>query len=108
MVVDPVAARLVVIVGAAAAHGEGADMPDFRQAARPAEVDLLLLGQGWRPVVPGAGQAAAASSMTRVQSLPGAVSPGGSTRRLPRLAKVPTGLTAPSPAAPQAPRPRDP
>src|SRR3546814_1811135 len=73
MVVDPVAARLVVIVGAAAAHGEGADMPDFRQAARPAEVDLLLLGQGWRPVVPGAGKAAAASSRTSVQSLPGAV-----------------------------------
>src|SRR3546814_1403169 len=37
MVVDPVAARLVVIVGAAAAYGEGADMPDFRQAAGPAE-----------------------------------------------------------------------
>src|SRR3546814_18028567 len=71
-------------------------MPDFRQAARPAEVDLLLLGQGWRPVVPGAGKAAAASSRTSVQSLPGAVSTGGSKRRLPRLAKVPLGVTAPS------------
>src|SRR3546814_11054259 len=83
MVVDPVAARLVVIVGAAAAHGEGADMPDFRQAARPAEVALLLLGQGWPPVVPGAGKAAAASSRTSVQSLPGAVVPRGWNRRLP-------------------------
>src|SRR3546814_4012374 len=92
MVVGPVAARLVVIVGAAAAYGEGADMPDFRQAAGPAEVDLLLLGQGWRPVVPGAGKAAAASSRTSAQSLPGAVSPGGSKRRAPRLSKVPIGV----------------
>src|SRR3546814_18097717 len=45
MVVDPVAARLVVIVGAAAAYGEGADMPDFRQAAGPAEVELLQIGR---------------------------------------------------------------
>src|SRR3546814_16737591 len=79
-------------------------MPDFRQAACPAEVDLLLLGQGWRPVVPGAGKAAAASSRTSAQSLPGAVSPGGSKRRAPRLSKVPIGVTAPSRGEYQAAR----
>src|SRR3546814_15702424 len=81
MVVDPVAARLVVIVGAAAAYGEGADMPDFRQAAGPDEVDLLLFGQGLRLVVTGAGTAAAASSKTSAQSLRGPVIRVGSNRR---------------------------
>src|SRR3546814_11072072 len=51
LVVAPVAARLVVIVGAAAAYGDGAALPDFSEAAGPSEAALVLVG--WTGAVRG-------------------------------------------------------